>query len=91
MTTRVPLPAGADDTQDHCGVHWRPFATTELPLFHVRTTAAGESRRPLAPEVSSRAIFLHAGRIEEEGPPNQVFGDPLTERCRAFVARHFNR
>jgi octopine/nopaline transport system ATP-binding protein len=61
------------------------------PLSNVRTTAAGESRRPLAPEVSSRAIFLHAGRIEEEGPPNQVFGDPLTERCRAFVARHFNR
>jgi octopine/nopaline transport system ATP-binding protein len=44
-----------------------------------------------AAEVSSRAIFLHAGRIEEEGPPKQVFSDPLTERCRAFVARHINR
>jgi octopine/nopaline transport system ATP-binding protein len=44
-----------------------------------------------AAEVSSRAIFLHAGRTEEEGSPSQVFGDPLTERCRAFVARHINR
>jgi ABC-type histidine transport system ATPase subunit len=44
-----------------------------------------------AQEVSGRAIFLHAGRIEEEGPPAQVLGNPLTERCRQFVLRHISR
>jgi octopine/nopaline transport system ATP-binding protein len=44
-----------------------------------------------AAEVSTRAVFLHAGRIEEEGPPAQVFGAPLTDRCRQFVTRHLNR
>ena len=38
-----------------------------------------------AREVSDRVIFLHNGRIEEEGPPDQVFGDPTSDRCRAFV------
>ncbi len=44
-----------------------------------------------AADVASRAIFLHDGRIEEEGPPAQVFSDPQTERCRQFVMRHLNR
>lgn len=39
-----------------------------------------------AREVSSKTIFLHEGRVEEEGPPAQVFGDPKSERCRAFIA-----
>ena len=29
-----------------------------------------------AREVSDRVIFLHQGRIEEEGPPADVFGAP---------------
>ncbi|MBY8976489.1 ATP-binding cassette domain-containing protein [Rhodobacteraceae bacterium NNCM2] len=39
-----------------------------------------------AREVSSKTIFLHRGMVEEEGPPEQVFGDPKSERCRAFLA-----
>ena len=39
-----------------------------------------------AREVSSKAIFLHQGRIEEEGTPEQVFGNTQSERCRAFLA-----
>jgi ABC-type histidine transport system ATPase subunit len=39
-----------------------------------------------AREVSSKVIFLHAGRVEEEGPPADVFGIPKSERCRAFLA-----
>jgi ABC-type histidine transport system ATPase subunit len=39
-----------------------------------------------AREVSSKTIFLHLGKVEEEGPPKQVFGDPKSERCRAFLA-----
>jgi ABC-type histidine transport system ATPase subunit len=38
-----------------------------------------------AREVGSHIVFLHNGRIEEEGPPGQVFGDPASERCRQFV------
>jgi octopine/nopaline transport system ATP-binding protein len=40
-----------------------------------------------AREVSSHVVFLHEGRIDEEGPPGQVFGDPASERCRQFLAR----
>jgi len=39
-----------------------------------------------AREVASEVIFLHAGRIEEQGPPAQVFGNPRSERCRQFLA-----
>ncbi len=39
-----------------------------------------------AREVSSRVVFLHQGVVEEEGPPAQVFAQPKSERCRAFLA-----
>ena len=39
-----------------------------------------------AREVSSRVLFLHEGRIEEDGPPEAVFGRPCSERCRRFLA-----
>jgi ABC-type histidine transport system ATPase subunit len=39
-----------------------------------------------AREVSSRTIFLHEGRVEEEGPPSEVFGNTKSERCRTFLA-----
>jgi ABC-type histidine transport system ATPase subunit len=41
-----------------------------------------------AREVSSRTVFLHQGRIEEEGPPKDVFGNPRSERLRQFLASH---
>jgi ABC-type histidine transport system ATPase subunit len=39
-----------------------------------------------AREVASEVIFLHQGRIEEQGPPVQVFGNPRSERMRQFLA-----
>ena len=39
-----------------------------------------------AREVSSEAIFLHDGRIEEQAPPAELFGNPKSERCRQFLA-----
>ncbi|MEL6999259.1 MAG: ATP-binding cassette domain-containing protein [Pseudomonadota bacterium] len=39
-----------------------------------------------AREVSTRTIFLHQGVVEEEGPPAEVFGNPKSDRCRAFLA-----
>jgi ABC-type histidine transport system ATPase subunit len=41
-----------------------------------------------AREVANEIIFLHQGRIEEKGPPTQVFGNPKSERCRQFLASH---
>ncbi|MDR3514790.1 MAG: ABC transporter ATP-binding protein [Azospirillaceae bacterium] len=40
-----------------------------------------------ARDVSSSVIFLHQGRIEEQGPPSQLFGAPRSERCRQFLTR----
>lgn len=42
-----------------------------------------------AREVSSKAIFLHQGKIEEEGTPAEVFGNTQSERCKAFLASVF--
>jgi ABC-type histidine transport system ATPase subunit len=39
-----------------------------------------------AREVSSRVVFLHQGRVEEEGPPAQIFGAPRSDRVRQFLA-----
>jgi polar amino acid transport system ATP-binding protein len=36
--------------------------------------------------VSSHVMFLHQGRVEEEGAPDQVFGAPVSARCRDFTA-----
>ena len=38
-----------------------------------------------AREVSSRAIFLHDGRVEEDGNPSQVFETPRSERFQQFI------
>ena len=39
-----------------------------------------------ARDVASHVVFLHQGRIEEEGPPAQVFGNAKSERCRQFLS-----
>ena len=39
-----------------------------------------------AREVSNKVIFLHQGVVEEEGSPKDVFENPKSERCRAFLA-----
>lgn len=38
-----------------------------------------------ARDVSSQVVFLHQGKVEEEGTPKQVFENSSSERCRAFV------
>lgn len=38
-----------------------------------------------ARDVSSHVLFLHQGRIEEEGSPEQIFDAPLSARCREFT------
>jgi octopine/nopaline transport system ATP-binding protein len=38
-----------------------------------------------AREVASHVIYLHNGRIEEEGPPEQLFGAPKSDRLKQFL------
>jgi ABC-type histidine transport system ATPase subunit len=35
---------------------------------------------------SDRVIFLHNGRIEEDGAPDKVFLAPTSERCQKFIS-----
>ena len=39
-----------------------------------------------AREVSNQVLFLHQGRIEEQGEPAEVLLRPRSERLRAFLA-----
>ena len=38
-----------------------------------------------AREVATRVCFMYQGRVHEEGPPQQIFGDPKEERTQAFL------
>ncbi len=40
----------------------------------------------LAADVGDHIIFLHKGLIEEEGTPEEVFGNPKSERLRGFLS-----
>lgn len=40
-----------------------------------------------ARDVAHRVVFLDAGRILEQGPPADVFGNPREERTREFLTR----
>jgi polar amino acid transport system ATP-binding protein len=39
-----------------------------------------------ARDAADRVVFMEAGRIVEEGPPDRMFGAPQNARTRAFVA-----
>jgi ABC-type histidine transport system ATPase subunit len=52
--------------------------TTMLVVTHEMGFARG---------ASDRILFLHDGRIEEDGPPEQVLGNPKSERCRQFLSK----
>ncbi len=40
-----------------------------------------------AREVSHKILFLHQGKVEEEGAPAEIFTNPRSERMRQFLAR----
>ncbi len=39
-----------------------------------------------AREISDRVCFFYGGRIAEQGPPKQLFGNPKNERTRQFLS-----
>jgi ABC-type histidine transport system ATPase subunit len=42
-----------------------------------------------AREVATQVLFLHQGRVEEQGPPKQVFDEPRSARCRQFLTTEY--
>lgn len=40
----------------------------------------------LAADVANHVIFLHNGLVEEQGPPDKVFGSPKSTRLRQFLS-----
>lgn len=40
----------------------------------------------MARDMSTHVVFLHQGLIEEEGPPETLFGAPKSERLRQFLS-----
>ncbi|MFT4150395.1 MAG: amino acid ABC transporter ATP-binding protein [Paracoccaceae bacterium] len=38
--------------------------------------------------VATRVVFLHDGKIHEQGAPHEILVNPRTERMRAFLASH---
>ena len=51
-----------------------------------RTMVVVTHEMGFAREVSNRVVFLHEGRIEEDGSPAQVFDNPSSERFKQFLA-----
>jgi polar amino acid transport system ATP-binding protein len=40
----------------------------------------------MAADVASHVIFLHNGQIEEQGPPESIFGTPQSARLKQFLS-----
>ncbi|MEM7121411.1 MAG: ATP-binding cassette domain-containing protein [Pseudomonadota bacterium] len=51
-----------------------------------RTMVVVTHEMGFAREVSSEVIFLHEGRVEEHGPPKDIFEGQKSERFRQFLA-----
>ena len=39
-----------------------------------------------AREVANHVVYLYQGRIEEQGPPAEVFGNPQSDRLKQFLS-----
>jgi arginine/ornithine transport system ATP-binding protein len=51
-----------------------------------RTMVVVTHEMSFAREVSNQVVFLHQGRIEEQGDPREVLARPQSERLRAFLS-----
>ncbi len=51
-----------------------------------RTMVVVTHEMGFARDVSSDVIFLHEGRIEEQGPPGEIFTNPRSERFKQFLS-----
>ncbi|MFM9269817.1 ABC transporter ATP-binding protein [Halomonas elongata] len=51
-----------------------------------RTMIVVTHEMAFARDVSTQVIYLHQGQVEEAGPPDQVLGNPTSERLKQFLA-----
>lgn len=51
-----------------------------------RTMIVVTHEMAFAKDVSSQVIYLHQGVVEEAGPPDDVLGNPSSERLKQFLA-----
>lgn len=51
-----------------------------------RTMVVVTHEMGFARDVSSKVLFLERGQIEEQGTPQEVFQNPTSPRCRAFLS-----
>ena len=58
----------------------------QLNSEHSLTMLMVTHQMGFAKEISDRVCFFHSGRIEEQGPPEQIFGDPQSPRTRQFLS-----
>lgn len=54
-----------------------------------RTMVVVTHEMGFAREVSSEVIFLHEGRVEERGPPREIFEGQKSERFRQFLTTNY--
>jgi polar amino acid transport system ATP-binding protein len=40
----------------------------------------------MAADVSDKVVFLHQGLVEEQGSPDELFGNPKSERLKGFLS-----
>ena len=52
-----------------------------------RTMIIATHEMDFARDVSSLVMFLHEGRVEEQGVPEKVFENPDSQVCRQFLSR----
>jgi ABC-type histidine transport system ATPase subunit len=52
-----------------------------------RTMIVVTHEMAFARDVASRVVYLHEGRIEEEGPPAELFTAPRSPRLVQFLER----
>jgi arginine/ornithine transport system ATP-binding protein len=51
-----------------------------------RTMIVVTHEMSFARDVSTQVIYLHQGMVEEAGPPEEVLGNPQSERLQQFLA-----
>jgi len=51
-----------------------------------RTMMVVTHEMSFARDVSNKVMFLHQGRVEEEGNPKEIFAHPKSERFKQFIS-----
>ena len=54
---------------------------------HKRTMIIVTHEMSFAKEIADRIVFMHDGRIIEEGTPEKIFSNPQNERTKRFLER----